>query len=402
MEENQRNSQFEAIFAFANESILVVDANGIVRQVNPSGQLLFGYKEAELIGHKIELLIPERFKPNHVNHRTDYVVNPHARHMGKGLELYGLKKNGNEFPLEISLSPYTLNGESFIIAFIIDISARKAIEAKEKNYRLELEKEVQNRTLVLKEAINKLEKTKDELDESLQREKDLNVMKSRFISIASHEFRTPLSTMLSSMNLIEKYNKLNDDEKRDKHIERIKQSIKLLTEILNDILSVNKLEEGKVIVNPAEVELIGFIQNIISEIKEVAKKGQRIVLNSNEITKLPIYHDIKFIRHILLNLISNAIKFSPENSAISIAIKKDKTQFRFYVIDKGIGIPEQNKKQLFERFYRAENVEQIQGTGLGLSIVAQYAQLMGGSVTFESSEGLGSEFCVELPLIYKE
>lgn len=392
-----RTNEFEALFEFATEGILISDKQGVITKINPSGLKLFGYEADELIGQLLEKLIPDRFKTKHVHHRSGFMGNPHARSMGKELDLYGLRKDGSEFPLEISLSPFASSKGRFVVAFIIDVSERKAMELKEKNYRKSLEQEVEDRTLVLKEAINKLEKTKLKLDEALTREKELNAMKSRFISIASHEFRTPLSTILSSLNLLNKYDKMGIADKREKHAIRIKNSIKLLTDILDDILSVNKLEEGKVIVKPTEIQVTELVNQSIIEVNGILKKGQQITFQPSANASITIYQDGKLLRHVLMNLLTNAIKFSKEDDEIIVAINADECSLTFTVKDNGIGIPEQNQKDLFNRFFRADNVEQIQGTGLGLSIVAQYTSLLNGTVSFKSEEGIGSEFIVTIP-----
>lgn len=397
LEGNNRTSEFEALFEFATEGILIADDRGIINKINPSGAGLFGYARNELVGQLIEVLIPERFKGRHVQHRTGFMGNPHARSMGEELDLFGLKKSGDEFPIELSLSPFVSGGGKFVVAFIIDISERRAMELKEVNYRKSLEKEVEDRTLILKEAIKKLEKTKAELDEALTREKELNVMKSRFISIASHEFRTPLSTILSSLNLLEKYNQLGMTDKRDKHALRIKNSIKLLTDILDDILSVNKLEEGKVVANPSDITVEDIINQSIVEVNGILKKGQRVIFQESADTSITIHQDKKLLRHVLMNLLTNAIKFSQENDEITVGVNVETYSLTFTVKDDGIGIPERNQKDLFNRFFRADNVEQIQGTGLGLSIVAQYTSLLKGTVSFQSEEGRGSQFSITIP-----
>lgn len=391
------NNQFEAIFSFATEGILIANRLGEIVKTNPSCSKLFGYEPGELIGKKIEILIPKRFAENHGNHRDKFNEKPKARSMGSGLNLFGLKKDNTEFPIEISLSPFNINENNFTIAFIIDITERKKAEEKEINYRIELEKEVEQRTLILKEAITKLEKTKIELDKSLHREKELNSIKSKFISIASHEFRTPLATIMSSLSLVEKYIEIKQTEKRVKHIERIKKSVRNLTEILNDILSVNKLEEGKVQVIPKEFELIEFILDLINDLQPILKSGQKIE-NLFTSIKIPIFQDPKLLRHILLNIISNAIKFSEENKKISIQILEENEAVSIWVKDQGIGIPEIDKKNLFTRFFRSSNVDQIQGTGLGLSIVSQYIGLLKGKIDFESTENVGSTFKINLPV----
>ena len=390
-------NEFEALFEFATEGILIADKQGIIDKVNPSGAKLFGYERGELVGQLVEVLIPERLKGRHVHYRTGFMENPHARAMGKELDLFGVKKDGTEFPIELSLSPFASSNGHYVVAFIIDISERKAMESKEKDYRKALEKEVEDRTLVLKEAINKLEKTKTKLDEALTREKELNAMKSRFISIASHEFRTPLSTILSSLNLLNKYNKLGNSENRDKHASRIKTSIKLLTDILDDILSVNKLEEGKVVVAASEIVVTDFVNDSIAEVRGILKKGQLITFTPPKDVLVKIRQDKKLLRHILMNLLTNAIKFTPEGGKVAVSVLLDSHTLSLQVEDNGIGIPRRNQKDLFNRFFRADNVEQIQGTGLGLSIVAQYASLLRGTVTFESEEGNGSKFVVTVP-----
>ncbi len=392
-----RTNKFEALFEFATEGILISDSKGSITRINPNGAKLFGYETDELVGQLIEKLIPHRLKAKHVMHRSGFMHNPHARSMGKELDLFGLKKDGSEFPIEISLSPFVNSNGRFVVAFIIDISERRAMELQEVNYRKSLEKEVENRTLILKEAIKKLEKTKTELDEALTREKELNVMKSRFISIASHEFRTPLSTILSSLNLLNKYTELGMTDKRDKHAFRIKNSIKLLTDILDDILSVNKLEEGKVVANPSNTTVEDIINQSIVEVNGILKQGQRVIFEETSDTLITIHQDKKLLRHVLMNLLTNAIKFSKENDEISVIVNADTNSLTFTVQDNGIGIPERNQKDLFTRFFRADNVEQIQGTGLGLSIVAQYTALLKGTVSFQSEEGKGSQFSITIP-----
>ena len=286
---------------------------------------------------------------------------------------------------------------SFVICFIIDITNRKKAEENEKNYRKELEKEVEERTLILKEAIQKLEKTKNELDNSLKREQELNSMKTKFISIASHEFRTPLSTILSSLSLMEKYIELNDVEKRNKHNERIKKSIRNLTEILNDILSVNKIEEGKVIINPETFNLNNFVNDLILDLQGLLKPGQKLNLIASDIVETSVYQDPKLLRHILINLLTNAIKFSGEGSPIDISINMDDADVLFSVRDYGLGIPIADHKKLFTRFFRSSNVENIQGTGLGLSIILQYVNYLKGTIKSSSDVGKGSIFNVNLP-----
>ncbi len=385
----------EALFLFATEGILVVNSKGEIIRINPSAEKLFGYTKNELIGEKIEKLIPKRYSNHHTGLRENFNQHPHARSMGAGIDLFGLKKDGTEFPVEISLSPYSASEEKFVIAFIVDITLRRQAETKLKNYSAELEKQVKNRTLILEEAIEELEKTKLDLKNALEKERELNELKSRFVSMASHEFRTPLTTMLSSLSLVTKYGDQNDKESQHKHVGKIKTSINNLTDILNDFLSVSKLEEGKIENMPEDMHIKSFVADTISEMQALAINGQSIIHEhvGNEIGLL----DKKLLKNILFNLISNAIKFSPEGKSIEVKTETQNSFIKISVKDKGIGISEQDQKHLFERFFRGHNATHIQGTGLGLNIVAKYAELMNGSINFESEENKGTTFTIIIP-----
>jgi PAS domain S-box-containing protein len=385
----------EALFLYATEGILVVNEKGSIVSINPSAERLFGYEKGELLGQKVEVLVPGRFG-RHGQHRDKFNESPHPRSMGLGMELYGLKKDKSEFPVEISLSPYSTDQGKFTIGFIVDITHRKAAEEKMKHYSQELELQVKNRTLILEEAIEELEKTKRNLDEALAKERELSELKSRFVSMASHEFRTPLATIQSSLSLVKKYGDMRDIEKQDKHIGRIKSSINNLTDILNDFLSVSKLEEGKVQNIVAKFNLKEFLNEITSEMQPLSRQGQKIAYthSGEEIVEL----DQKLLRHIMFNLISNAMKFSGENQEIEIQSEVAPNMILLRVKDKGIGISKADQEHLFERFFRGLNASYIQGTGLGLNIVARYVELMNGTITVDSAENQGTTFTLTFPL----
>jgi PAS domain S-box-containing protein len=393
--EMQSKVGIDALFLYATEGILVANDKGEITLINPSAEKLFGYEKGELIGKKIETLVPFRFSSRHTHHREHYSNNPHARSMGAGMELYGLKKNGTEFPVEISLSPYETAAGKFVIAFIVDISVRKHTEEKLKNYSNELEKQVKNRTLILEEAINELEKTKQNLNVALEKERELSELKSRFVSMASHEFRTPLTTMLSSLSLITRYGEQNDKQNQMKHVSKIKTSINNLTDILNDFLSVSKLEEGRVEVMTIEVDLRKAIAEIIYEMQSMTKEGQTIIQKHTGADLVSI--DIRLVKNILFNLISNALKFSNEDGKVEVISEVSNSAVRLSVTDEGIGISKEDQKHLFERFFRGHNATHIQGTGLGLNIVAKYAELLNAKIDYKSTEGKGSTFTITIP-----
>ncbi len=385
----------KALFLFATEGILIVNEMGGIVRINRSAEKLFGYEKGELIGKKVETLVPHHFAKKHQEDREQFNQHPHARSMGQGMELFGIKKNGSMIPVEISLSPYASPEGRFVVAFIVDITRQKQVEEKLKNYSAELERQVKNRTLILEEAIIELEKTKKDLNDSLAKEKELSELKSRFVSMASHEFRTPLATILSSLSLVKKYGEKNEIQKQDAHIAKIKSSIANLTDILNDFLSVSKLEEGKVENTTEKFNLRIFINEIVSEIQPITKEGQKIVCSHSGSEFVVLGKPL--LKNVLFNLISNAIKFSPEGKSIEINSEATDSDLKISVIDRGIGIPKLDQRHLFERFFRGHNATHIQGTGLGLNIVSKYMELMDGTIKYTSQENQGTTFTLLFP-----
>jgi PAS domain S-box-containing protein len=357
-----KDLRFDALFNSASIGIIVVNGKGIIDMANKFAHELFHYPDNEMLGLVLEQLIPQRYHHRHVQHRTNYNEQPQSRPMGANMILSAQRKDGTEFPVEISLGHFTKDNEKYTIAFIIDITIRKANE---------------------------------ELTKSLEKEKEVNDLKSRFVSMASHEFRTPLSTILSSISLLAKYETTEDQPKRDKHIDRIKSSVKTLTDILNEFLSLGKIEEGKVEVNFESFDLIEFINGVMNEMNVLLKNGQELIHNHNG--NVLCNSDASLLKNVLINLVSNAIKFSPENAMIEIETKIEESKIQIKIIYKGIGIPEKDQVHLFERFFRATNVTNIQGTGLGLHIVGRYIDLLNGKISYESQLENGSIFCIELP-----
>ncbi len=392
---------FETIFNHVNEGVLIVNSSGEILLTNPKLAEMFGYEESELSGEKVEKLIPSVLAHRHEQYRSDYMKNPVRRPMGKNMSLHGKHKTGREFPIEISLSYYNSNDALFVIAFIIDISDRFDQQAKIERMNSELkslneslEKKVAERMLVLKEALHELEVSRDELSQALENEKSLNELKSRFVSTASHEFRTPLSTILSSVSLIQKYTSAEDQEKREKHILRIKNAVSGLTEILNDFLSLGKLEEGKMSAKLAQHDVFVLIREVVSDINSIVRSGQTITYNSGTFEMMI---DRQLLRNVMFNLLGNAIKFSPEGAVIDVHVSINDNDVVIAVKDQGIGISEADMKNLFGRFFRGANAVAIPGTGLGLNIVTKYLELMQGTITCTSELNVGSTFYINLP-----
>lgn len=233
-----------------------------------------------------------------------------------------------------------------------------------------------------------------ELNETVRREKEAGDLKSKFVSMASHEFRTPLSIILSSVSLIEQY-AAKSDENIQKHLGRVRSSVANLNNILNDFLSLDKLEQGNVELEYQMFDIFEFIRDILEEYEVYKKKDQVIDLTVAGINNVLL--DQKKMRYIVVNLLSNAIKYSPENTKIELSINVDEKKVVARVKDHGIGIPEDDQRRLFDKFFRARNTGSVQGTGLGLNIVKRYVELMGGMLSFSSKAGEGTEFIAIIP-----
>ena len=408
-----RNAQqFEALFTNSTIGIVITNQNGQIINFNEYAEKQFGYSKEEILGQPVELLIPETFRRNHKQYRDSFIEHPQNRVMGAGRDLFARRKDNSEFPVEISLSPYRMDDQNYVIAFMIDISVRKRseiivlkqkeeleiISAQVKQLNSELEKKVEDRTKMLKEALVELEISKEELSTALNKERELGELKSRFVTMASHEFRTPLSTILSSAYIAQQYVKAEEQEKRNKHLLKIQNSVQTLTFILEDFLSLEKLEEGIVQAKfqvMSDEELIEEVKSLQEEMSQMLKKGQSFQFeHANLVTFIT---DKKLLRNILVNLVSNAIKYSPEQSVIKICAGIEKNYLKISVIDQGIGIPEQEQKYLFGRFFRATNASTIQGTGLGLHIVSRYLKLIKGDIEMKSELDKVTTFSILLP-----
>lgn len=404
------NEAFREIFQSMSEGIIMVDPEGKIVVANPVAEELFGYNHSELNGQQMEVLLPSRYRQGHSVFRNAFNSNPHPRRMGAGRDLTALRKDGSEVPVEISLSYTQVKGRLLVMAFVSDISQRKKAEDALKRseeqlivYAAELEKKVEMRTealnntiIKLEEEVNERKKAEEEARKSLEKERELNELKTKFVSIASHEFRTPLSTVMSSASLIQQYYEREDYSKISKHVLRIKSSVNHLTSILNDFLSLGKLEEGRIDLVVETIRPLEFLKEIKEEISGILKEGQTVTVNCS-IKRDEVRTDARVLRNILFNLLSNASKYSETNKQITVSCWETPSGVAFEVRDQGIGIPKEDQKHMFDRFFRASNAGQVQGTGLGLNIVKRYVELLGGTISFTSEHRQGTAFTVTIP-----
>lgn len=415
IELQEEKDKAQSYLDIAHAIILVMDSTGKVVLINKRGCQIFGFSENEIKGQYCNSL-PIFSK--------DLRFKNHLKPIQQGIQTES----------ETESEVYNRNGEKKIIAWRtvpiydqrnnilstissgIDITLRKEAEDKIKILNIELENRVESRTEELADAVNQLlninkqlefeikerknieqflRENEQQLRNAYEKERELNELKSRFVSMASHEFRTPLSTILSSADLIEAYIHESEQEKRIKHTQRIKSSVANLTSILNDFLSISKLEEGKTTIQPREVDINELIEEIYEEVQGLLKPKQKILIQK-KISQLFIT-DRNIVKNVLLNLISNAIKYSADGSEIFFLVALENHQLDLTIKDQGIGIPEEEQEHLFTRFFRAHNAEHIQGTGLGLNIVKRYLDLLNGSINFKSVINQGTEFNVVIP-----
>jgi len=386
----------KSIIENAIDGILTINEHGIVESINPAACKLFSYLPEEVIGKNVSMLMPPPDREQHDEyiHRYQRTGVPHI--IGIGREVTGLKKDGTKFPFRLGVSEVQFSGRKVYAGFIHDTTHQREAENRLKEYAAHLEELVEERTKSLQHTVKALQLAKEEVSQSLAKEKELGQLKSRFVSMASHEFRTPLSAIQLSASLIDKYAETFNSPNITKHVGKIKNAVGNLTTILNDFLSLEKLEAGKVELSFSNFDLVKLAEEITEEMQIVAKQNQNIIYQHTGTSSM-INLDQNLLKNCIFNLISNAIKYSGENTFIEFNTEIDGNCI-ITVKDNGIGIPEADQKYLFEAFFRAHNTSNIPGTGLGLNIVARYARMMNGRIDFKSNINQGTLFTITFPI----
>ena len=406
---------FKILLGAVSEGVIIVDEQQTILEANESAERTFGYDKGALLKQPLNTLIPPEYRAGHVTHFKNFIEQRKYRQLGQGLELCGVRKNGELFPVEVGLNMFTMYKKNFVMALIVDISHRKTQEDEIKNLNIELETKVEQRTEELKNAVKKLKKLNIQLDKenkkrikaeketkkTLKNEIELSELKTKFLSLVSHEFKTPLSAILTSALLLRKYKKEEQQHKRDKHIQIISDEVHYLNTILNDFLSLEKLDKGKVNYNFSTFKLSKVVNEVVYNANMLLKGGQQIYY-PEDIDGLSMYQDEKIVELSLSNVVNNAVKYSLENTVIDIDVTQNENITIFKIKDNGIGIPLKDQKNIFNRYFRAENVLLTQGTGIGLNIVKEHLERLNGKIYFESKEHEGSIFTIELPNIAEQ
>ncbi|HQV76338.1 MAG TPA: PAS domain-containing sensor histidine kinase [Flavobacteriales bacterium] len=368
---------FQMLFTEAAEGLVVVDTTGSILLCNPRLMEMFGYEDHELTGRSVDQLLPEAMRHRHAQHRSDYAHEPVQRSMGIGMDLWASRKDGSTFPVEISLNHFKVEGKLYVMGLVTDITLRQKAEKDLQRINEELEQRVEQRTAELLAA-------EQSVRAALIKERELHALKGRFVAMASHEFRTPLSTIMSSVDLIGRYTE--GDEKVEKHVVRIRTKVRELTAMLNEFLSLERIDQGAVQIKPCEFDIVDHCIEQIEELRGLAKAGQSIEYGHSGDERL-VSTDRAMLGNVITNLVTNAVKYSPEQRAISLRTQINAQNLEITVEDHGMGIPAEDQQHLFERFFRGGNVMTVQGTGLGLNLVKRYLELLGGTISFTSEPG---------------
>ena len=383
--------------------IILLDAQQHIIEANQSAERMFGYKIKELNQLHFQVLFSDANTIQLENQLKVFLNQGVKEKKEKNLSIYGMHKSKSMFPVELSLNVFKLCDKEYIMALVTDISTRKEQEEKLSKLNAKFEQKIILKTKELNETISQLEHenmlrvdAEKDINIAFRRERELNKLKTNFLSLVSHEFKTPLSGILTSIILLGKYNLAEQQEKRDKHIKIITDKVQYLNNILNDFLSLEKLETGNINYNLSTFKLGKVIKEVVSNANILLKEGQTIDY-SDSIDEISLFQDEKIIELTLSNLINNAIKYSSENSVIAIKVRQDIEITTLEIIDDGIGIPKIDQKNIFNRYFRAENALLTEGTGIGLNISKTHIENLGGSINFESTENKGTTFTISIP-----
>ena len=371
--------KFRELIENAPDAILQVDSMGLIILANRTAELVFGYGRDELIGMSVDALVPETARSRHSAHRNRFEAAGESRPMGMGLDLHAVRKDGTEFPVEISLSPNRTEGGINITAVIRDVTERKRAEQQihslEQSYTAELEARH-------KEA------------------ERLNQLKSEFIASVSHELRTPLHTIIGFAELLSEEGVGSLNEKQRRFVHHIQTDSEHLLGLINDVLDLSRIEAGGLVIRTETLSLQTAINEAVNAIRPQAS-GKQVAVREDTDSRIPhVIADSLRLRQILYNLLSNGVKFTDPGGEVVVTATVDEDFVQITVADTGLGISSEECGRIFDKFYQVgyTTAGVRQGTGLGLTICKQLVEAQCGKIWVESEPGKGSRFHFTLPI----
>ncbi len=360
-----KSNQLEKLFERSLDGLISINSKGEVFEWSPQASKIFGYTKDEILGKKLsDTIIPHVHREGHESGMKNYLKTGHGPVLNTRIEIVGMRKTGEVFPIELTVFPLEHEEDKYFTAFVRDIT-----EIKE---------------------------SRENMEQALERQKELNQMKSQFISMTSHELRTPLTTIRSNTELLNyqiENPELIKPEKLKKNVSRIENNVERLNHLINNILMIGKLDSDKIPFDPRPIDVERFIKESI--LPDFESRNQ-VISCEQEGKPFKVNLDEQLFRHIMTNLLENAVKYSPDGNPPVVRLMF-KEGLEIHVIDYGIGIPEDELPKLFDTFFRASNVDNIQGTGLGLSIVKQFVKIHKGDISVKSEIGKGSTFILNFP-----
>jgi two-component system sensor kinase FixL len=407
---------YKSIMDTAVDGIIIINDRGVIQTVNKATLDIFNYTENELIGSNVSILMTNENRHDHDSYLKNYLDTRKPKIIGIGRDVIGRRKDGTEFHLRLGVSEVVVDGRILFTGILHDITPIKDSYKQLEKLNTELDSKVIERTFEIENVVNQLlevnsnlnkeisnrqvvedelRTTQAQLEVLLSQEKELNELKSRFITTASHEFRTPLASILSSVSLIEAYNSDTQIEKRLNHVYKIKQAVNYLTSLLNDILSLSKIEEGKLAMELSKVDVKDLLDKAAMELAPLYKTNQSIRVSYNSDRTIETETDPKILKNVFFNLLGNAIKYSEKDVLVDLQIATE--TYTLTITDYGIGIPQSDQAHLFSRFFRASNVGNAPGTGLGLNIVKRYCDMLDILIDLESVENDHTAITLVIP-----
>ncbi len=389
LEHSEREALHAAILKASLDCIIIMDETGCVREWNPAAVQTFGFSREEVIGKTLsEIIVPPQFRKAHAEGLRRYLATGEARVLGKRIEITAIRRDGSEFPVELTITETRANNRPLFTAYLRDITSRVKMQEELWELNKQLEARIEQRTKELAESNRRLE-------EAVKAEHELGMLKSSFISTVTHEFRTPLGVILSATEMLQRYFDRLEKPEREEQLGIIDEAVRQMAELMEEVLIFHKVEAGVSELNPQEVDVAALSRRISNEVASAT--AHRCEIDCTSPPRLNAHVDERLVRHVLTNVLNNAVKYSAAGGRVTFGIAKRHGDVVFTIKDEGIGIAQEDLSDLFVPFRRGTNVGQRAGTGLGLAIVKRCVDLHGGRIEVSSTLGEGTTVITRLP-----